>query len=95
MLISHAGPLSFSGVEDITGMAGLQGRAGLEGDGCQETPILASRLDKIAWVCPHTYALPYTRRREPGAVGPGPVMTGRVAQGTPWRRGAKRTRARG
>jgi hypothetical protein len=29
MLISHAGPLSFSGVEDITGMAGLQGRAGL------------------------------------------------------------------
>ena len=35
MLISCAGPLSFSGLEDITGMAGLQGGAGLEGDGCQ------------------------------------------------------------
>jgi len=45
MLISHAGPLSFSGLEDMTGIAGLS-RVGV--DGCQGTPIGNFRLGKIA-----------------------------------------------
>jgi len=45
MLISHAGPLSFSGLEDMTGIAGLS-RVGV--DGFQGTPIANFRLGKIA-----------------------------------------------
>jgi hypothetical protein len=73
----------------------MQDMAGWERDGCQGTPILAPRLDKTACLCSHTDALPHARTvGNLGPVGPGPVTTGRVAQGTPWRRGAKRTRAR-
>jgi hypothetical protein len=49
MLISHAGPLSFSGLEDMTGIAGLS-RVGV--DGCQGTPLGNFRLDKIACISP-------------------------------------------
>ena len=72
MFISHAGSLSFSGLE---GMAGIAGLSRVRVDGFQGTPLGNFRLDTIACIFPHT--IPGSSRR------PEPV-----AKGTPGERGA-------